>query len=94
MPMQKKFTKHALERMRIRGITKEEINEIINNHEKEINDNFGNFVSNKVKKLVFPVLKLLILKEKDNYLGSILKTRISVIDFYYCKARDIIDNLL
>jgi len=33
-----KFTKHALERMRIRGITKEEIVDAINYPDKQLND--------------------------------------------------------
>ncbi len=45
-----KFTKHVLERMKIRGITKEEIVDTINNPEKEINDTFGNIIAHKVKK--------------------------------------------
>ncbi|KKL68950.1 hypothetical protein LCGC14_2119860 [marine sediment metagenome] len=45
-----KFTKHALERMKIRGITKEEIVDTINNPEKEVNDSFGNIIAHKVKK--------------------------------------------
>ena len=44
------FTKHALERMRIRGITKEEIIDTINNPKKELNDSFGNVIAHKVKK--------------------------------------------
>jgi len=36
--MPKKFTKHALERMKIRVITKEEIIDTIKNPEKEVND--------------------------------------------------------
>jgi DNA topoisomerase IA len=45
-----KFTKHALERMKIRSITKEEIIDAINNPEKEINDSFGNIIAHKMKK--------------------------------------------
>ena len=45
-----KFTKHALERMRIRGITKEEVIDAITNPEKEINDSHGNIITHKVKK--------------------------------------------
>ena len=45
-----KFTKHALERMKIRSITKEEIFDIINNPEKELSDSFGNTIVQKVKK--------------------------------------------
>lgn len=45
-----KFTKHALERMRIRGITKEEIVNAIYNPDKELNDSFGNVIVNKLKK--------------------------------------------
>jgi len=44
------FTKHALERMRIRGITKEEIIDTINNPEKELNDSLGNIIAHNVKK--------------------------------------------
>jgi hypothetical protein len=36
--------------MKIRGITKEEIVDTINNPEKEINDTFGNKIAHKVKK--------------------------------------------
>ena len=39
-----------LERMRIRGITKEEIIDTINNPDKETNDTFGNVIVQKVKK--------------------------------------------
>jgi len=45
-----KFTKHALERMKIRGITREEIIEIINNPDKLTQDNHGNFIAQKAKK--------------------------------------------
>ena len=45
-----KFTKHALERMKIRAITKEEIIDAINNPEKEVNDSFGNVIAYKIKK--------------------------------------------
>lgn len=45
-----KFTKHALERMRIRGITKEEIINAINDPDKELNDSSGNIISHKLKK--------------------------------------------
>ena len=45
-----KFTKHALERMRIRGITKEEIVDAIYNPDKELNNSFGNVIVNKLKK--------------------------------------------
>jgi len=38
-----KFTKHALERMRVRSISKEEIIDTINNPDKETNDSFGSF---------------------------------------------------
>ncbi|NVM38199.1 MAG: DUF4258 domain-containing protein [Candidatus Lokiarchaeota archaeon] len=45
-----KFTKHALERMRTRNITKEEIIDTINNPDKETNDSFGNIIVQKVEK--------------------------------------------
>ena len=45
-----KFTKHALERMKIWSITKEEIIEKINNPENELNDSYGNIIAHKVKK--------------------------------------------
>jgi len=45
-----KFTKHALERMKIRSITKEEIIDTINNPEKQLSDSFGNIIVQKVKK--------------------------------------------
>jgi len=45
-----KFTKHALERMRIRSITKEEVIDAITNPEKEIIDSQGNLIAHKVKK--------------------------------------------
>jgi len=45
-----KFTKHALERMRIRGITKEEIIDTVNNPDKKINDSYGNIIVHKVEK--------------------------------------------
>ena len=44
-----KFTKHALERMRIRGITKEEIINAINDPNKLLNDSSGNIISHKLK---------------------------------------------
>ncbi len=44
-----KFTKHALERMRIRGITKEEVIDAITNPDKEIIDSYGNRIANKIK---------------------------------------------
>jgi len=45
-----KFTKHALERMKIRSITKEEIIDTINNPDKKTNDSFGNIIVQKVEK--------------------------------------------
>ena len=45
-----KFTKHALERMKIRGITKEEVIDAITNPEKELTDSQGNLIAHKVKK--------------------------------------------
>ena len=45
-----KFTRHALERMKVRGITKEEIIEAINNPDKKTKDNLGNFIAQKAKK--------------------------------------------
>jgi hypothetical protein len=45
-----KFTKHALERMKIRGITKEEVIDAITNPEKESADSQGNLIAHKVKK--------------------------------------------
>ena len=45
-----KFTKHALEPMRIRSITKDEVIDAITNPDKEANDFFGNIIANKVKK--------------------------------------------
>ena len=48
-----KFTKHALERMRARGITKEEIINAITNPDKEINDSYGNIIAHKIKKKYF-----------------------------------------
>ena len=47
-----KFTKHALERMKIRGITKEEIIDAIHNPEKELKDSFGNIIAHKLKKKI------------------------------------------
>jgi len=40
-----KFTKHALERMKVRGITKEDIIETINNPEKFTQDAHGIFIA-------------------------------------------------
>ena len=45
-----KFTKHSLERMRLRNISKEEIIETIENPDKILNDSFGNKIVHKVKK--------------------------------------------
>jgi len=45
-----KFTKHALERMRIRGITKVEVIDAITNSEKELKDSQGNLIAQKVGK--------------------------------------------
>ena len=42
-----KFTKHALERIKIRNITKEEIINTINNPDKETNDSFGKLLFKK-----------------------------------------------
>lgn len=41
-----KFTKHALERIRIRRITKEEVIDAITNPDKETNDSYGNIIAN------------------------------------------------
>ena len=43
-----KFTKHALERMRIRGITKVEVIDAITNSEKELKDSQGTLIAQKV----------------------------------------------
>ena len=45
-----KFTKHALERMKVREITKEDIIGAINNPEKIIQDAHGIFIAQQVKK--------------------------------------------
>ena len=45
-----KLTKHALERMRLRNISKEEIIDAIENPDKILNDSFGNKIAHKVKK--------------------------------------------
>jgi len=45
-----KFTKHALERMKIRNISKEEIIDTINNPDKETKDSFGNIIVQKAEK--------------------------------------------
>ena len=45
-----KFTKHALERMRVRRITKEEVTDTITNPDKETSDSYGNTIANKVIK--------------------------------------------
>lgn len=44
------FTKHALERMKVRNIPKEEIINTINNPDNLLNDSFGNKIAHKVKK--------------------------------------------
>ena len=59
-----KFTKHALERMRIRSITKEEIIDTINNPEKQLNDSFGNIIAHKVKKKY--LLRVFYCNEEDS----------------------------
>jgi hypothetical protein len=47
--MRIKFTKHALERMRVRNISKEEVIYTLNNPDKELNDSFGNKIAHKLK---------------------------------------------
>ncbi|KKN62086.1 hypothetical protein LCGC14_0515280 [marine sediment metagenome] len=59
-----KFTKHALERMKIRGITKEDILDAVNNPEKELTDSLGNKVAHKVKKKY--LLRVFYYSEKDS----------------------------
>jgi hypothetical protein len=44
-----KFTKHALQRMKVRNISKDDIIEAINNPDNELNDSFGNKIAHKVK---------------------------------------------
>jgi len=59
-----KFTKHALERMKIRSITKEEIIETINNPENELNDSYGNIIAHKIKKKY--LLRVFYYNEEDS----------------------------
>ena len=75
-----KFTKHALERMRIRGITKEEIIDTINNPEKELNDSFGNVIAHKVKK---KYLLRVFYYNKENSKIVITAYKTSKIDKYF-----------
>lgn len=44
-----KFTKHALERMKIRNLSKEEILEIIKNPDSIVKDAYGNNIAQKLK---------------------------------------------
>jgi len=68
-----KFTKHALERMKIRGISKEEIIEIINNPDKLTQDNQGNIIAQKLKKgYLFRVFYYK--KENSNFVITTYKT--------------------
>ena len=74
-----KFTKHALERMRIRGITKEEVIDAITNPDKEIIDSYGNRIANKVKKK-FLLRVIYYIKEDSKVVITTYKT--SKIDKY------------
>ena len=75
-----KFTKHALERMRIRGITKEEIVDSINNPDKETNDSFGNIIVQKIKKKY--LLRVFYYNEEDSKI-VITAYKTSKIDKYF-----------
>ncbi len=75
-----KFTKHALERMKIRGITKEEIVDTINNPEKEVNDSFGNIIAHKVKKKY--LLRVFFYNEENSKI-VITAYKTSKIDKYF-----------
>ena len=75
-----KFTKHALERMKIRGITKEDILDAVNNPEKELNDSLGNIVAHKVKKKY--LLRVFYYNEKDSRI-VITAYKTSKIDKYF-----------
>jgi hypothetical protein len=44
-----KFTKHALERLKSRSISKEIVLEIINNYDSLQKDKYGNFIAQKKK---------------------------------------------
>ena len=42
-----KFTKHALERLKVREISQKEIPDTLNNPDKVLNDSFGNKIAQK-----------------------------------------------
>jgi len=44
-----KFTKHALQRIKVRDISKEDIIEAINNLDNVLTDSYGNKIAHKVK---------------------------------------------
>jgi len=44
-----KFTKHALERLNSRGLSRKLIIDIMNNHDSLQKDKFGNFIAQKKK---------------------------------------------
>lgn len=46
-----KFTKHALERLNSRAISKEEVYETLNNPDTILNDSFKNFTLKKFKRI-------------------------------------------
>ena len=75
-----KFTKHALERMKIRDITKEEVIDTINNPEKQLNDSFGNIVVHKVKKKY--LLRIFYYREENSKI-VITAYKTSKIDKYF-----------
>jgi hypothetical protein len=62
MPIE--FTKHALERMKTRGLTKEEFIDTLNNPDKEVNDNLGNLIAQKEKKK--QLLRVFYYKQKNS----------------------------
>ena len=74
-----KFTKHALERMRIRGITKIEVIDALTNSEKELKDSQGNLIAQKVgKKFLLRVFYFI--EEESKIVVTAYKT--SKIDKY------------
>ena len=74
-----KFTKHALERMKARGITKEEVIEIITNPDKEIHDSYRNTIAHRVIKKY--LLRVFYRIEKDSKI-VITAYKTSKIDKY------------
>ena len=77
-----KFTKHALERLNSRNISKKLVIEILDNYDSIQKDNYGNFIAQK-KKGAFLYRVFYSIKNEDKIVITAYKT--SKVDKYKTK---------